>query len=719
MSRRRALALLCVPILAAGTLWAAPRVAAEPGVPVLQAAPSAETPPASVPEIPPKAPSPSEAEREAASVRRTEAPALSPEPAGEPSPLPKATNAAPASVPVPAPAPAEPADATTFVGPPSPEFQSLPELSEDFVGPPSPLSPEAQAGSLPGAALCQIPVPNRPEVKAELGQFTGRSRNVIARGLDRAGRYLPMIRSVFAEAGLPPELASLPLIESSYVVNALSRAGALGMWQFIASTARESQLRVDWWVDERLDPEASTRAAARHLSELYGQFGDWELVLAAYNAGSGGVGRAMSRSKQSDFWGLLSKKRLHPETQHYVPKFYAALEILLDPTEHGFAPIDENGALRYDTVKITSPVDLYTVSKYTGIPYSELRDLNPSLIRACTPPNAEEYPLKVPEGWGGRVAEALASLDPNERFEFKKHRVAQGETVKKIAQRYGVGVDAISEINKIASDRPLKRGSYIVVPVRRGGAKKTGAEAAPPTANGDGCTVHAVAQGDTLSDIARQYGVSVRDLLRWNSLKERSTLRIGQELRVSPPESPGKPKAADKPTTPPTPEAASKPEPAAKPPEPAAKPPEPAAKPPEPAEKSPESATRLEIADNAAGREEVSPPPETDAREVHIVAKGDTLWKIAQRRGVTVHELAKWNSIGEDAALDIGQQLRVTSPRDATGPGDGDATTYRVKQGDTLWSIAGRQGVTVEDLKKWNRLEGAVRLQIGDVLRVK
>lgn len=496
-------------------------------------------------------------------------------------------------------------------------------LTEELVGPPAPPPPSPpppQGVGIPGAETCEvpkeplIPVPDRPEVNAEIAAFSGRHRKVIARGLERAGRYLPMIRKVFSEAGLPPELASLPLVESSFVVNALSRAGALGMWQFIASTARASQLRVDWWVDERLDPEASTRAAARHLKELYDQFGDWELALAAYNAGAGGVGRAMTRSGKGDFWGLMQAKRLHSETRRYVPKFYAALEILLDPTEYGFNPIDENGAEMYDVVNVTCQTDLYTVSKATGIPLADLKDLNPSLIRCVTPPSSAEFPLRVPVGWGEQVRQVLETLDPADRYQYKKHKVASGDTLASVARRYGIGAELLAELNRLPAGKALKRGKELLIPYKRP-SKTQG----PAAARAD---LHVVEKGDTAWNIASRNGISLKELLRWNGLKEGDVLSLGRELRVAPPE-------AERP----------------------------AAKAPDKGQAEAQDKTQANAGEPAKGKAEAGSGE--GEMKTYVVRPGDTLWSIARANGLTVDALRRLNRLGAKAPLAAGDLLRL------------------------------------------------------------
>lgn len=382
-----------------------------------------------------------------------------------------------------------------------------------------------------------ITIPRRPEVDAVIDEFKSVGRSTIAGSLERAGMYLPLIRRELEEMNLPPELAALAMVESHFHQDAKSGAGAAGMWQFIDSTAKNYDLRVDWWVDQRLDPVASTRAAAKHLKDLYEKFGDWSLAVAAYNAGSGGVERAMARTGLPTFWDLYEVNGLRRETRRYVAKFYAAAAILNDPEAFGFEPPEPSGRGGVDVVEVDSPVDFVTISKITGLGTKELARLNPGLKRGCTPPGAKSYELRVPEGFGETLARRLAAIPPGERLSFKRHKVARGETLWKIAKKYSVEPEAIAMLNCLKDPKKLKTGDELVVPFGgKASPEKEKVEVAQARAGGrkegGGSRTHVVLNGDTLWSIAAKNGTTVETLCALNGLSSRSKLKIGQTLKT-------------------------------------------------------------------------------------------------------------------------------------------------------------------------------------------
>ncbi len=502
-------------------------------------------------------------------------------PAGAPPP----SSAGPlGSAPAP-PAPAEPSPAASGVPAlpaPPPILGRGPEpVPPDAL--PTPAAPILEGEGAPAPQA--LPVPEHPAVDTLLAEFSGPRRRGLADALRRGQRYLPMIREIFRQEGLPEDLAFLALVESHFRPDARSRAGAVGLWQFIRSTARMSGLRVDWWVDERLDPEASTRAAALHLRELYERFGDWNLALAAYNAGPGAVSRAISRRGSRSYWDLMTAGELRSETCRYVPKFYAAVAIARDPEAYGLVRPDPEPALRYDTVWVKSPVDLITAARLAGVAPARLRELNPALLRGCTPPGADRYPLRVPPGLGEAVASALEGLPPERRLSFRRYRVRPGDTLWGIGRRFGTRPAAIAELNGIRSPRALRPGAELAVPVPAGRARARVAAAGPAPAG----PVHEVRRGESLWSIARQHGVTTRQLAAWNGLDPRGVIRPGQRLRLAPPG---------------------------------------------------------------------VPAPEARG-EVYVVRRGDTLWGIARRYGVGLHDLLRWNRLPEDHVLRPGEQIRV------------------------------------------------------------
>ncbi|MHB8764242.1 MAG: lytic transglycosylase domain-containing protein, partial [Deferrisomatales bacterium] len=413
---------------------------------------------------------------------------------------------------------------------------AVPEIATPVIRPePRPVAaPPAVAEAPPAPAATRVesclPVPEREVVRGVLAEYTGPLRRSFGNALRRGEKYLPMIREALSAEGVPEELAYLALVESHFVPEARSPAGAVGMWQFIESTARLSGLRVDWWVDERLDPEAATRAAARHLKELYAQFGDWDLSLAAYNAGPGGVGRALSRNDADGFWTLLDAGALRAETSRYVPKFYAALTVARDPAAHGFdLGVAAEALPRFDRIRVDSPVDLATVARLAGVENRAVAELNPALLRNCTPPGEASYPLRLPAGTGQAVAVGLASIPPAERLAFRRHRVRPGESLATLSQRYGAPPGALAQLNGLAATGRLRAGAELVVPVAEGLKDRRAVvdEKKSPR-------VYVVQSGDTASGIARRHGVSTDELLRWNGMDRKSILRPGERFVLGP-----------------------------------------------------------------------------------------------------------------------------------------------------------------------------------------
>ena len=360
-------------------------------------------------------------------------------------------------------------------------------------------------------------------VQKWLDYFQGRGRKDMERWLSRFPRYRPMIDRILEEEELPPELFYLAVIESGLNPNAYSRAHAAGMWQFISSRARMYGLRVDWWIDERRDPEKATRAACTYLKELYERFGAWELALAGYNSGEGRVERARrKRPSCPDYWCL----DLPRETENFVPKFMAMVMIGSNPSEYGFGSPKECAALSYDTIEIRDAVDLQVIADATGVGYDDIKKLNPALRRWCTPPSDSPTTVRVPAGSGNRCLTAIAAIPPEDRVTWRRHRVSRGETLSGIARAYGTSISAITSVNDIRNPHSIRSGSYIVIPVGPGA---------------DGLSVHAdlspivnyrVRRGDTVSSIAKRHGKSTRDVLRWNGLAWNSRIYPGDVITI-------------------------------------------------------------------------------------------------------------------------------------------------------------------------------------------
>ena len=379
-----------------------------------------------------------------------------------------------------------------------------------------------------------IPLVMNRYVERALSLYKGRDRQFFIDAYVRSGRYRPAIVSALRDAGLPEELSWLPLIESGFKIRALSRARALGLWQFIASTGYKFGLTRDQWVDERMDPEKSTQAAIGYLKELHQIFGDWETVLAAYNCGEGRVLRCIRTQKINyldNFWDLYP--RLPVETAFYVPKFMAVLHILSDPEAHGFdlPPVQEE--IETEQVTFDKQVHLKAVSKHLQVPYELLRDLNPALRHSCTP--SRPYALKVPKGKG---AVLLSELDDIPVYRppvpaYVVHRVRKGECLSLIARRYRTSVRAIMALNGLNSSSYIKVGWRLKIPTRRTYAslRKTSFPApSRPQVKGRAIE-YVVRKGDSLWKIANRFATTTEAIQSLNNLNT-TRLHIGQVLLI-------------------------------------------------------------------------------------------------------------------------------------------------------------------------------------------
>ena len=372
--------------------------------------------------------------------------------------------------------------------------------------------------------------------------FLGIARDRFGIWLGRLPRYEGMIRERFRAAGIPEDLVYLALIESGYSNTAVSRANAVGMWQFIAATARRYGLTVDTWVDERRDPFKATDAAARHLADLYQQFGSWYLAAAAYNAGAGRVTRGIQRLRShpdsvSDetFFDLSARRYLRLETRDYVPKLIAAALVAKDPLRSGFDSIPALSPLAFDEITVPDQTGLDVLAELADTSARALMELNPHYIRGVTPPRKTSI-VRVPRGTGSVVAQRYAELPPNERVNFVEHVVRQGETLSEIAQRYRVSVSLIRAANNNVDPKRLKIGRRLVIPVSAAARTRAASGKAPaPTPPVPGARSHLVRSGESLWSIAQRYAVRVDDLLRWNGLDRNDIIKVGQQIAVAPP----------------------------------------------------------------------------------------------------------------------------------------------------------------------------------------
>ncbi len=310
-----------------------------------------------------------------------------------------------------------------------------------------------------------IGLPENEAVQQTLDYFTnGRGRKYMALWLQRSGRYFPLYERILEEEGAPDELKYLSMIESGLSARATSHAAAVGLWQFIASTGRAYGMYADWYRDERRDPEKATRAAARYLLDLYDQMGDWHLALGSYNCGPGRMRKALRRADSTDYWE--ARKHLPRETARYVPLYIAAAKIARDPEAYGFTDIVFDRPFEFDVVPVYAPYQLSTIAEVAGVGIDVLQDLNPELLQDQVPPGEAFYELRVPTGLGQRLATILDTLTVagSSSMSWTRHKVQRGETVTKIANRYGVGVSEVLEANGMTARSTLLRGSTLKIP---------------------------------------------------------------------------------------------------------------------------------------------------------------------------------------------------------------------------------------------------------------
>lgn len=337
----------------------------------------------------------------------------------------------------------------------SPEIAELAQLSAWDVLP--------LLGAEEEAESCDFPLQMNDQVEYYLDFFTNRHRKTFAKWLARSSRYLPMIKKELAQAGLPEDLAYLPMIESGFNTTVSSRASAVGTWQFMRATGKSYGLEVNKYVDERCDPVKSTKAAVAYLSNLYKQFDSWHLAVAAYNAGEGKIKRAMKQSDTDDFWEIAKSQYIYSETKLYVPQLIAAIMIAKDPEKYGFDSIDYDEPLDFETVQVPRGTPIKAVAVACNLPDEEILALNRHLSQAITPPSEANYPLRVPPGKKELVIKNLPRVRPVTVTEFNIHEVKRGETLTTIRRKYKLSKTTLLKANNLEQER-LSLGQHLRIP---------------------------------------------------------------------------------------------------------------------------------------------------------------------------------------------------------------------------------------------------------------
>jgi membrane-bound lytic murein transglycosylase D len=451
-------------------------------------------------------------------------------------------------------------------------------------------------------------------VKSRLAWY-GRHQAHLDRVVKRAQPYIYHIVNELEKRNMPVELALLPIVESAYQPFAYSRSHASGIWQFIPSTGKHYGLKQNWWYDGRRDIVAATDAALRYLDKLNKEFGgDWLLALAAYNTGERNVARAIARNKKAgkkfDFWSL----RLPRETRGYIPSLLAVAELLAKPRQHGVQWQSIENKAYFTRVNIERQLDLATAAKLAVINMDEMYTLNPAFNRWATDPDGPHF-LLIPEEKSEVFVSALKRLPETERISWKRHIIKKGENLGQIARRYHSSVSAVKQTNNLRSNL-IREGHSLLIPNSKEPLKhytlsQDSRRYKNLKSTGDGKNhLYTIRRGDTLWDIGRHYGVSVKQLCAWNGLNSQSILRPGRKLSLY--------------------------------------------------------LTAFEK--NTAKAIPASYSRKNTTQVNYTVRKGDSLWRIARRFNTSVAELCVWNNLDKKKHLNPGQRLIIqSSPVSVTG----------------------------------------------------
>jgi len=524
-----------------------------------------------------------------------------------------------------------------------------------------------------------FPVTLNKQVQYYLDFFMGKQRDSFAVWLSRSGRFLPIIQEKLGDAGLPGDLAYLAMIESGYNERAYSRARAVGIWQFIKSTGKNYGLEINTYIDERRDPVKSTQAAVSYLSDLYSEFGSWYLAVAAYNAGEGKIRKAIKKYNTTDFWEIAQGKYLKLETKRYVPKLIAAILIAKEPEKYGFANIEYEPPLVYETVDVPRWTALKAVALAGNIAPDTLKRYNNELRKEFTPPDKASYPFKVPAGKKEQVEKNLPRVQAVVSTGFKTHTVKKGETLDRICRKYGLTKTVVLKSNNLGSTGlqagqrlriPYQITSYEMLPE---GSVAKGYLAAEEA--GGNFVLHKVRPGETISHLTRLYSVPVHLIAAWNDIDDISRIRAGQQLvfyvkndeyRVAALSS-GNNKA-----------------------------------------NTLRPGRQKEVLKNDSQPEQMQAKPASvqealsgdDSGQYYLVREGDSLWSIARRFDLDSKELQQLNGLATNVIYP-GDRILLSRSQPT-----GAAFYYDVRKGDSLWAIAKNYQVSAGQIKRWNNLTG-------------